>query len=136
MELGLARDVKSVFDHWLAKGKPGYVPHPWASLGEAMAWILGSGGIAVVAHPGRYRLSSAGLRELFSAFKDLGGEGIEVLSGSHSDDQTRELARIAREFGFLASRASDFHGPGESWVDLGRMPELPSDLTPVWTRLI
>ncbi|MBL8486516.1 MAG: PHP domain-containing protein [Rhodocyclaceae bacterium] len=135
VEVGMARDVKSVFDHWLAKGKPGYVRHPWATLEEAVGWIRGAGGIAVVAHPGRYRLSTAGTREFLAAFKDLGGEGIEVLSGSHGDEQAREFASIARTFGFLASRASDFHGPGESWVDLGRVPELPPDLVPVWTRL-
>lgn len=136
VELGHAKDVKSVFDWWLAKGKPGYVAHPWATLADALGWIHGGGGIAVIAHPGRYRLTKAQLRELFVAFKALGGRGIEVLSGSHGDDETREYARIAREFGFLASRASDFHGPGESWIDLGRLPPLPEDLTPVWSELI
>ena len=135
-EQGHARDVKSVFDYWLAKGKPGYVEHAWATLEDALRWIIGAGGIAVIAHPGRYRLSKAERRELFAAFKDLGGRGIEVLSGSHKDDEVREFSRIAREFGFLASRASDFHGPGESWIDLGRMPDLPEDLTPVWSQLI
>jgi predicted metal-dependent phosphoesterase TrpH len=135
VEQGHARDVKSVFDHWLAKGKPGYVEHAWATLEDALRWITGAGGIAVVAHPGRYRLSRAERHELFAAFKDSGGRGIEVLSGSHKDDEMREFSRIAREFGFLASRASDFHGPGESWIDLGRMPDLPDDLTPVWTQL-
>jgi predicted metal-dependent phosphoesterase TrpH len=135
VEQGHARDVKTVFDYWLAKGKPGYVTHPWATLEDALRWIIGAGGLAVIAHPGRYRLSKAELRELFAAFKDRGGHGIEVLSGSCKDDEVREFSRIAREFGFLASRGSDFHGPGESWMDLGKMPDLPEDLTPVWSRL-
>ncbi|MBI3094226.1 MAG: PHP domain-containing protein [Rhodocyclales bacterium] len=135
VEQGHAKDVKSVFDYWLAKGKPGYVEHAWATLEDALRWIVGAGGIAVVAHPGRYRLSRAERHELFGAFKELGGRGIEVLSGSHKDDEVREFSRIAREFGFLASRASDFHGPGESWIDLGKMPDLPEGLTPVWTQL-
>ena len=135
VEQGHARDVKSVFEHWLAKGKPGYVEHAWATLEDALRWIVGAGGTAVIAHPGRYRLSQAERRELFAAFRDLGGRGIEVLSGAHKDDEMREFARIAREFGFLASRGSDFHGPGESWVDLGKMPDLPEDLTPVWAKL-
>lgn len=135
VERGHARDVKSVFDHWLAKGKPGYVSHAWATLEDALSWIVSAGGTAVVAHPGRYRLSAAQRMELFGAFKDLGGKGIEVLSGSHGPDETREFASIARRFGFLASRASDFHGPGESWIDLGKMPPLPDDLTPVWSVL-
>ena len=136
VERGHARDVKSVFDYWLAKGKPGYVEHAWATLEEALRWITGAGGIAVIAHPGRYRLSKAERHELFAAFKDRGGRGIEVLSGSNKDDEVREFSRIAREFGFLASRASDFHGPGESWMDLGKLPDLPEDLTPVWSELI
>lgn len=136
VEKGYARDVKSVFDHWLAKGKPGYVSHAWASLEDALRWIVGAGGTAVIAHPGRYRLSKAERLELFGAFKDLGGRGIEVQSGSHGPDDVREFATIARNFGFLASRASDFHGPGESWIDLGKMPQLPDDLTPVWSVLI
>jgi len=134
-EQGHAKDVKSVFDYWLAKGKPGYVEHAWASLEDALRWIVGAGGTAVIAHPGRYRLSTVQRRELFVAFKDLGGRGIEVLSGSSKDDEVREFSRIAREFGFLASRGSDFHGPGESWMDLGKMPDLPEDLTPVWSQL-
>lgn len=133
VELGHAPDVKTVFDHWLAKGKPGYVSHPWAELGEALQWIHGAGGIAVIAHPCRYRLSGEERRALYAAFKDLGGAGIEVVSGSHNEAEVREIAGIAREFGFLASRASDFHGPGESFIDLGRMAPLPPDLRPVWT---
>jgi predicted metal-dependent phosphoesterase TrpH len=134
-EQGHAKDVKSVFDYWLAKGKPGYVEHAWATLEDALHWIVGAGGTAVIAHPGRYRLSKAERNELFIAFKDLGGRGIEVLSGSNKDDEVREFSRIAREFGFLASRGSDFHGPGESWIDLGKLPDLPEDLTPVWSQL-
>ena len=135
VEQGHVRDVKSVFDHWLAKGKPGYVEHSWATLEDALHWIVGAGGTAVIAHPGRYRLTKAERKDLFGTFKDLGGRGIEVLSGSQKDDETLEFARIAREFDFLASRGSDFHGPGESWVDLGKLPDLPEDLTPVWSQL-
>ncbi len=134
VEQGHVKDVKSVFDHWLAKGKPGYVEHSWATLEDALRWIVGAGGTAVIAHPGRYRLSKAELREMFAAFKDLGGRGIEVLSGAHKDDEVREFSRVANEFGFLASRGSDFHGPGESWIDLGKMPDLPPNLTPVWSQ--
>jgi 3',5'-nucleoside bisphosphate phosphatase len=134
VEQGHARDVKSVFDHWLAKGKPGYVEHSWATLEDSLRWIVGAGGTAVIAHPGRYRLSKAERKALFGAFKDLGGRGIEVLSGSQKDDETLEFSRLAREFGFLASRGSDFHGPGESWIDLGKLPELPEGLTPVWSQ--
>jgi predicted metal-dependent phosphoesterase TrpH len=136
VESGHAKDINAVFDYWLAKGKPGYVAHPWATLEEAMAWIHGAGGLTVLAHPGRYRLSKAALADLYATFRDLGGVGIEVISGSHGEDEIREAARVARRYGFLASRGSDFHGPGESWTDLGRLPDLPPDLTPIWSRLV
>lgn len=133
---GLARDVKSVFDTWLAKGKPGYVPHSWATLDDALGWIHGAGGVAVIAHPGRYRLNGKEMRRLLGEFSERGGGAIEVLSGAHSPEQVRDFARYSREFGFAASRASDFHGPGESWIDLGRLPALPEDLIPVWQRFL
>lgn len=133
-EAGYVKDVKSVFDHWLAKGKPGYVAHVWVTLEQAVGWIRKAGGVAVIAHPDRYRISRAELRELIAEFKAAGGEGIEVLSGSHSASVTHEMARLAREFGLLASCGSDFHGPGESWMDIGKLPALPEDLTPVWCR--
>jgi predicted metal-dependent phosphoesterase TrpH len=136
VECGHAKDTKTVFEHWLAKGKPGYVEHSWATLEDALGWIVDAGGTAVIAHPARYRLTSTERRALYGAFKDLGGLGIEVLSGSQNEEDVRDLARVAREFGFLASRGSDFHGPGESWIDLGKLPDLPPDLTPVWSRFI
>jgi len=136
VEIGRAKDVKSVFDYWLGKDKPGYVPHVWASLEQAVAWIHAAGGVAAIAHPLRYKISRKELRRLFGEFRDLGGEAIEVLSGGQSDADTLEFARLAREFGFLASRGSDFHGPGESRIDLGKLPALPEGLTPVWTKLV
>ena len=132
VDCGVARDVASVFRHYLVRGKPGYVPQQWAELAEAVAWIRASGGRAVVAHPGRYKFSREQLRQFLAEFKAAGGEGIEVVTGSHSPDQYVEFARLAREFDLLASRGSDFHGPAESHIDLGRLPPLPSDLKPVW----
>jgi len=132
VQRGIAPDVASVFKRYLARGKPGYVRHQWADVADAVAWIRASGGRAVVAHPGRYKLPRAELRRFFGEFKAAGGEGIEVVTGSHSPEQYGEFARLAREFGFLASRGSDFHGPAESIADLGRLPPLPADLKPVW----
>ncbi len=125
-------DVKDAFQHYLVRGKPGYVPHQWATLEEALACIRAGGGIAVLAHPGRYKLTRAQMRRFLDEFKDGGGSGIEVISSSHTSEQFLEYASLAKEFGLLASRGSDFHGPGESRVDLGRLPKLASDLKPVW----
>lgn len=128
-------DVGTVFRHYLAKGKPGYVEHRWARLEDAVGWIRGAGGVAVIAHPARYRLDDIGMEHLFDRFVACGGEGVEVVSGAHSDDEVRRYAELARRRGLLASRASDFHGAGESRIDLGACPPLPDGLTPVWTRL-
>lgn len=132
VDRGVARDVRSVFHRFLATGKPGYVRHEWAGLADAVGWIRASGGRPVVAHPGRYKLSRADLRLFLEEFKAAGGEGIEVVTGSHTPAQYAEFAALARELDFLASRGSDFHGPEESEIDLGRLPALPVDLTPVW----
>lgn len=132
VEKGYVGDVKSAFQHYLVSGKPGYVPHQWATLADALSYIKSGGGIAVVAHPGRYKLTRTGMRKFLGEFRDGGGTGIEVVTSSHTPEQSLEYAILAKEFGFLASRGSDFHGPGESRVDLGRLPDLAADLKPVW----
>jgi predicted metal-dependent phosphoesterase TrpH len=132
VEAGHARDVKEVFKHYLVPGKPGHVPHPWATLDQAIDWIHGAGGQAVVAHPGRYRVSASGMRRLLGEFRDAGGDAIEVLTSAHTPAQYTEYATLCRVFGVRASSGSDFHGPGESWMDLGDLPPLPAGVVPVW----
>ena len=132
VQQGYAKDVRSVFKKYLVKGKPGYVPHQWATLGDAVGWICDSGGRAVIAHPARYKLGKDALDELLLEFRALGGEAIEVITASHTPEQSLLFARHSQRMGLLASRGSDFHGPGESYFDLGRMPELPANCTPVW----
>ncbi|HEY6240497.1 MAG TPA: PHP domain-containing protein, partial [Burkholderiales bacterium] len=132
VDTGRAPDVRSVFRRYLVKGKPGFVQHEWASLADAVSWIRASGGIAVIAHPGRYTFSNAQMQTFVAQFRDCGGGGIEVVTGSHAPDQYHEFARVARKFGLAASRGSDYHGKGESRADLGALPQLPDDLKPVW----
>lgn len=136
VDIGLMPDVRTVFDHYLVRGKPGFVEHQWARLEDAVGWIRAAGGVAVIAHPGRYRLSAAEMETLLERFIAAGGEAIEVVSGAHTEDEARRFASVARRYGLLASRASDFHGEGESPVDLGRCAPLPPDLVPVWSRLV
>jgi len=131
VEAGHARDTRDCFRRYLVRGKPGYVAHQWATLTQAIGWIHAAGGQAVLAHPGRYQVNGK-TRELLAEFRDAGGDAIEVLSASHTPAQYTEYARYARVFGLLASSGSDFHGPGESWADLGDMPPLPAGVTPVW----
>lgn len=132
VEIGIAKDVSAVFHSYLTPGRPGYVDHRWVSLQDALSWIHAVGGVAVVAHPSRYRLSGGEMRALLTEFKELGGQGIEVIYGSLSHSQSLHYARLARYFGFHASRGSDFHGPEESFSELGSLAPLPLDLKPVW----
>ena len=132
VESGVCKDTYEVFRKYLTEGKPGYVPHRWASLGDAVGWIRQSGGVAVIAHPGRYKFTANEEFALFSEFKTHGGQGVEVVTGSHSTAEYVEYAAVAKEFGMAASRGSDFHSPDESRIDLGTLPMLPGDLTPVW----
>jgi 3',5'-nucleoside bisphosphate phosphatase len=133
VEAGHVRDMKDAFKRYLVPGMPGYVAHAWATLPQAIAWIHGAGGQAVLAHPGRYKVSTAGMRRLLTDFRAAGGDAIEVLSPSHTAAQFAVFASLARAFGLRASCGSDFHGPGESWMDLGDLPPLPQGVAPVWS---
>jgi len=132
IEKGYAKDMKAVFKKYLVKGKPGYAHHEWAQLSETVNWITGSGGNAVIAHPARYNLGKNVLNDLLDDFGALGGTGIEVVSASHSKEQVEIFANHAKVRNLLVSCGSDFHGPGESFYDLGQLPDLPAGCTPVW----
>ncbi|WP_431111005.1 3',5'-nucleoside bisphosphate phosphatase [Variovorax paradoxus] len=135
VEQGHCRDTPEVFRKYLTEGKPGYVPHRWASLKDAVHWITAAKGMAVIAHPGRYKFTANEEYALFLEFKAHGGQAIEVVTGSHTTAEYVEYADKALEFDFAASRGSDFHSPDESHCDLGKLPPLPGALTPVWELL-
>jgi 3',5'-nucleoside bisphosphate phosphatase len=135
VETGVCKDTNEVFRRYLTEGKPGFVPHRWASLKDAVHWITDAGGVAVIAHPARYKLTANEEYALFSEFKAHGGRGVEVVTGSHTAAEYVKYAETAKEFGLAASRGSDFHSPDESHTDLGRLPYLPGGLTPVWELL-
>jgi predicted metal-dependent phosphoesterase TrpH len=134
VQRGAVRDIQQAFDKYLATGKPAYQPHRWATLEEAIRWIRAAGGVAVLAHPGRYDLKPMMRDEMLADFRRLGGEAIEVITGSHRPQQYAMWQRVALEQGFLASRGADYHGPGESPCEPGRLPPLPASLTPVWSK--
>ena len=135
VESGVCRDTNEVFRKYLIEGKPGFVEHRWATLKDAVNWITQAGGVAVIAHPARYKLSTNEEFALFSEFKSLGGQGVEVVTGSHTPAEYITYAETAREFGLVASRGSDFHSPAESHTELGTLPFLPGNVTPVWELL-
>lgn len=134
VEQGHGRDLNAVFRRYLTAGKPGYVPHRWAALQEAVGWIKASGGIAVLAHPGRYGLGNSERDALLAEFVATGGNAVEVVTGSHSPEQYATWAGHARRHGLLASAGSDFHGPDEGGRDFGTLPGLPAGVTPVWEK--
>lgn len=132
VETGVCRDTSEVFRKYLTEGKPGYVPHRWANLRDAVQWITQAKGVAVIAHPGRYKFTPNEEFALFTEFKAHGGQAVEVVTGSHTTQEYVKYAETAKEFGLAASRGSDFHSPDESHTDLGNLPFLPGGLTPVW----
>lgn len=131
---GWFSSMQAVFDQYLGDGKPGNVPTRWASLEKAVTWIRGAGGVAVIAHPGRYKFDDTQFDALYGVFQDAGGQAIEVITGSHRPEQYAKYAQVAKHYGFMASRGSDFHSPDESKVDLGALPHLPGNLKAVWTQ--
>ena len=135
VEIGVCHDTPEVFRRFLTEGRPGYVPHRWAALGDAVRWIREAGGLAVIARPARYGFSPNEEYALFTEFKHHGGQGVEVVTGSHTSAEYLTYATMAKEFGLAASRGSDFHSPEESRTDLGALPPLPSSLQPVWELL-
>ncbi len=134
VEIGACTDVRQVFQQYLVPGRPGFVPHRWARLEQAVEWIEAAGGIAVLAHPARYRFDETRLWALVEEFRKAGGKGIEVVSGSHTEADFVRFGNWSRDFGLAASRGSDFHDPTESTYDLGRLPRLPGSLEPVWAQ--
>ena len=135
VESGVCNETNEVFRKYLTEGKPGYVAHRWASLKDAVCWITGAKGMAIIAHPARYKFTPNEEYALFSEFKAHGGLGVEVVTGSHTAAEYVKYAETAKEFGLAASRGSDFHSPEESRTDLGTLPFLPGTLTPVWELL-
>ena len=135
VESGVCSETHEVFRKYLTEGKPGFVPHRWASLHDAVTWITQAQGVAVIAHPGRYKFTPNEEYALFTEFKAHGGQGVEVVTGSHTAQEYVKYAETAKEFGLAASRGSDFHSPDESRIDLGTLPFLPGELTPVWELL-
>lgn len=131
---GHAKDLRDVFKKYLVHNRPGHVPGQWTDLESAVHWIRGAGGMAVIAHPVRYKLSATRLRQLLAEFKECGGEGLEVVSSSHTLDECRSMAVQAEKFNFFATCGSDYHGPEHAWVELGKIPPLPVGCTPIWSQ--
>lgn len=129
---GHVKTLQDAFDRYLGEGKPAYVKSEWSPLEEAVDWITEAGGVAVIAHPARYKLSATKLRGLIEDFKACGGLGIEVVSGSQNRNDSRNIAEYCKRYDMHASIGSDYHGPSQSWLKMGAIPPLPSGCTPIW----
>jgi predicted metal-dependent phosphoesterase TrpH len=132
VQQGHVRNLQQAFKKFLGRGAPGHIPGQWMTLPRAVQWIRGAGGQAVMAHPARYKLGSQKLRRLFAEFKEAGGVGIEVVSGSQDADARFRFGELACRYDFLASVGSDYHGPEKPWVELGKLPALPERCIPIW----
>lgn len=132
VEQGYARDFSKAIKKYLLKGKPGHVQGDWAPLADVVSWIRAAGGIAVIAHPARYNMTASKLRGLIADFIEAGGEAIEVVSGSHTPSDVKNMLGHALRFDLLASAGSDFHGPENRWIELGRLADMPESCTAVW----
>lgn len=125
--------MQEAFDRYLNKGQPAYVSTTWASLEEVVSWIVNAGGIAVLAHPLRYKLSNKWINRALAVFKEAGGQGIEVVNGRGSLEEVRLARQFAERHQLVASTGSDFHAPDSPYLELGRLVELPATLIPVWS---
>ena len=132
-DAGHVSTIQQAFDKYLGPRKPAAVPMPWASLADVVAWIKAAGGVAVVAHPGRYDMSRTKMRQLLADFKALGGDGMEVATATEKPDMVAYLGRLSQQLELLASQGSDYHGKPAPWIALGRFPSLPAGCVPIWT---
>ncbi len=131
---GMVRSVSAAFDKYLGAGKVGDVSNLWPSMQDVVAWIIAAGGIAVVAHPGRYRMTRSKRIRMIEAFAEAGGQALEVCTGNQPHGMSEDLANICDRFDLLASVGSDFHSPAYPWVKLGKYPRLPARCRPVWEQ--
>lgn len=132
VEKGYAKDIQSVFKHYLVPSKPGYVASRWATLEQTLAWIHNAGGISVIAHPARYKLTRKRLIQLFGEFKECGGIALEVISGHQQPEETAQLVGLAKELDLFGSCGSDYHGSQNDRANLGQISSFPVDCKPVW----
>lgn len=135
LDEGHCRTMNEAFRKYLAMGKQAFVSTDWPTIEEAVAWINDAGGVAVLAHPSRYKLTRTKLSRLIACFHAAGGRGIEVVTTGQDPTKTAQLAKFAEDFGLLASTGSDFHSPAMPWVQLGKQPPLPKTCNPVWNAL-
>lgn len=124
--------LQEAFDRYLGDGKSAYVSTTWTPLETVIQAIRDAGGIPVVAHPLRYKLTTTRMKKMLTVFKNAGGLAMEIVTGRYNPDEMRILANYANQFELVGSVGSDFHSPENQWIDLGRLAPLPNSVKPVW----
>ncbi len=129
---GYVANINQAFKRYLGAGKPGDIKQMWPEIGDVVEWINQSGGVAVLAHPAKYKMTRTKLRALACDFADVGGKGLELISGKQPVGLAEELAKIAAKYQLRGSCGSDFHVPGQAWQELGQFGEMPRSIEPIW----
>ncbi len=135
VEDGLVKDMNGAFKKYLKPGKPGYVGSDWCELEDVIRWIHAAGGKAVLAHPFGYNMTASWRRRMLSAFSEEGGDAMEVCCGNSTADEITQATKDADAYELMGSIGSDFHGPDQHWLALGKVQSLPKSVQPVWTTL-
>jgi predicted metal-dependent phosphoesterase TrpH len=131
---GRVDSISAAFKKYMGDGKAGDVRQHWAELPQIIQWIRDANGIAVLAHPLKYKLTRTRLKRFMDSFIEAGGQGMEVVSGKQIPQQTSDMATLCEQRGLLASCGSDFHMPGKPWSELGMVKSLPNNVIPVWDK--
>jgi len=133
VEQGVTRTIDQAFKRYLGAGKPGDVKQMWPDIADVVDIINASGGVAVIAHPLKYKMTRTKLCSMAADFVDCGGQGIEVVSGRQNVHESADLAKIGVKYGLYGSMGSDFHAPSGPWAELGCCPPMPVSIEPVWS---
>jgi len=132
---GYCKDMKAVFRRYLTGKKPGGVGVEWKDFEEVVHWIHAAGGKALIAHPLRYRMTNTKIKKLLIDFKGVLGDGIEVVTGTSTEEEVKLSSQWAEDYNLLASCGSDFHGWPNQRVQIGNLIELPNTKKVIWNYL-
>lgn len=132
VESGYVSSIDQAFKRFLGAGKVGDVKQHWPEIGDVVETIIDAGGVAVLAHPMKYKITRTKLRQLIEDFCEVGGGAIEIISGAQKPQETSDMVRLAERYELLSSCGSDFHAPGMSWAELGQIAVMPKLANPVW----
>ncbi len=119
MRKGYVSSIGEAFDRYLGRGGPAFVDKYRIPYEQAARAIHHAGGLAVLAHPGLYKLSDEHLESLIRRLKEGGLQGIEIYYPEHSKAQIALYETFAEKFALLATGGTDFHGAATPGIEIG-----------------